>query len=99
MRDRVVLLGDADLRIRPLTELARQHEREHARDVGLIGHRQQVVHQPDVLLERVGHADRRVERHVARGVRFGALDASLDLTQIVEILRQRALDRARRARR
>jgi hypothetical protein len=39
-----------------LAQLARQHEREHARDVGLIGHREQVVHQVHVILERVGHA-------------------------------------------
>ena len=36
---------DADLRIGPLAELARHHEREHAREVGLVGERQQVEHQ------------------------------------------------------
>ena len=45
MRDRVVRLGDADLRIRALADFARHHEREHARQVGLVGQRQQVEHQ------------------------------------------------------
>ena len=60
MRHRVMRLGDADLRVRPLADLARHHEREHARDVGLVRERQQVEHQLDVLVERLRHADRRV---------------------------------------
>ena len=39
MRNGVVLLGDADLRIGALAEFARHHEGEHARGVGLISRR------------------------------------------------------------
>ena len=62
MRHVVVRLGDAERREGPLARLARHHEREDARQVGLVGHRQQVEHQRRVLLERLGHADRRRHR-------------------------------------
>ena len=44
VRHGVVLLGDADLGIGALTELAVGHEGEHARQVGLVGDGQQLVH-------------------------------------------------------
>ena len=90
-----MLLGDAEVRVRPLAQLARQHEREHARHVGLERRRHQVVHQPDVLLERIGHADRRADaRHLRRAVRLGLLDAPLDFADVVEILADARRDRA-----
>ena len=57
VRQPVVGIGHAQVRIGPAAQLAAQHEREHARDVGLPRQRDQVEHQPDVVLEVVGDAD------------------------------------------
>ena len=82
-----MLLRDAEVRVRPLAQLAREHEREHARHVGLECRSHEVVHQPHVILERIGHADRRADvRHLRRAVRLGSLDAAFDLADVVEIL-------------
>ena len=54
--------GDADLRIRAEVQLASEHERDDARDVGLEGEPLQLVHQPDVLVEPLRNADRPFER-------------------------------------
>ena len=77
-----------DLRIGPLADLARHHEREDAREIGLEGQRQQIEHQPDVLLERLGHADRRVtrRRQLGLGLLLGRLDPPLDFADVIEIL-------------
>ena len=56
-------LGDADVRVRALADLARHHEREHARLVGLECERHQVEQQRDVLDIGFGHTDR-CARHV-----------------------------------
>ena len=85
----VVRLAHADLRIRPLAGLARHHEREDAREVGLVGHGQQVEHQPRMFLERLGDAERRVDGDDALGVRcLRSLDAALDFADVVEIVAQ-----------
>ena len=98
----MVRLGDADVRIRPLTQFASEHEREDTRQVGLIRDRQQIEQQLDVLLERLGHAHRRI-RHVEQRFRLllGALNAPLDLANVIEVLveaRTVARDRCRPAR-
>ena len=63
VRNAVMLLGDADLRIRALAQFARHHEGKHARHVRLLGSRDQRSNiEPDVFVEGVRHADRRVER-------------------------------------
>ena len=59
----MVRLGHADVRIGTLADLTRHHEGEDAREIGLIGKRQEVEHETDVLLERLRHADR-FRRHV-----------------------------------
>ena len=51
VRDGVVWLGDADLRIRPHALLASDEERAHPRQVGLVGDQHQVEHEVGVLLE------------------------------------------------
>ena len=87
MRDRVMRLGHADLRIRPLADLARHHEREHARQVRLEGERQKIEHQRDVLDVRLGHADRRA-RHVRlrMSLLLRPLDPPFDLPDVLEVL-------------
>ena len=85
MRDAVVLLGDADLRISALAEFARHHEGEDAGDVGLPGGGDEVEHEADVFVEEIGHADGGVEGGLAL-VAFGALDAALDFAHVVEIV-------------
>ena len=49
VRDRVVSIGHANLRIAQRAELARQHERRHPRGVALIRQRHQLEHQLGVL--------------------------------------------------
>ncbi len=98
MRHRVMLLADADLRIRSLAELSIAHEREYARQVGLIRERQQVVHEREVLFEHVGHAGGKGDGcHFDAVARFRALDAAFDFPHIVQIVAEpRAIARAER---
>ena len=56
MRERMMRLGNPDLRIRPAGLFASVHERDHARQIGLVGQQLQVVEQLDVRLEPVRHA-------------------------------------------
>src|SRR5438094_387137 len=99
VRDGVVLLADANLRIRPLAQLAIAHEREDARQIAAIRERQQVVHQRQMLVERVRHAGRQGDRRDGGAVaRFGPLDATLDLAHILEIVaKPRAIAGAERS--
>ena len=92
VRQRVVRVGDADLRIGRAALLAADHVGEDARRVGLVGQQEQVVHQPRVVLERDRDAGRRLQqRELAVGLRFGDLDAALDLAHCVEVVVQLAL--------
>jgi len=92
VRQRVVRVGDADLRIRRAALLAADHVGEDARGVGLVGEHEQVVHQPGVVLERDRDAGGRFQqRQFAVGLRFGDLDAPLDLAHGVEVVVQLAL--------
>ena len=87
----------ADLRIGPLAQLAVGHERDDARQVGLVGDGQQVVHQRHVFFERLRNADWqcRREARLRAVVRLGPLDSAFDLADVVEILVEpRAIARA-----
>ena len=81
-------LGDVDLRIRPLTHFARHHEREHARQIGLIRERQQVEHQRRRALRRTRERPRaRSERPACVCARcFRPLNAPLNFTHVAEVL-------------
>ena len=60
---RVVESGpDAGRRVDAARDVARHLEREHAREIRRERHRLQVEHQLDVLVERIGHAHRRVRQ-------------------------------------
>ncbi len=61
VRHDVPRIGDADVDERPLAALARQHEGEDAREIGLERHRQQVEQQPRVIVEPLGHAERLID--------------------------------------
>ena len=88
VRQLVVALGDPQRRVGLVAALAAHHQREDAREVGLIRHGGDVEEQADVLLEGFGHAERRVERHVRAVLLLGPLDAALDLADVVEIVPQ-----------
>src|SRR5580698_4286449 len=81
----VMLLGDANLGISALTDFARHHESEYARDIRLPGGGDKIEHQTHMLVEQLGNADRSVESGLALVV-LGTLDAALDLADIVEII-------------
>ena len=87
MRQRVVRVGDADLRIGVSADFARQHEGADPGEVGLVGQREQVHHQLGVLGVVGRHADRLLDhRQLARVLLLGHLDAALDVAHRLEIL-------------
>ena len=82
----------ADLGERPAADFFAEHERADACQVGLIGQRQQVEHQPAVLLECVWNADWLFhDRHLAVTLLLGFLDTPLDVSDRIEILRELVL--------
>ena len=89
VRRRVERLVRSALRVRPAGAIASHLEGEHACDVGGERQRLDVEHQLDMLSERIGHAGRRfgqLARIAALVARFHALNATLDLADIFEIL-------------
>ena len=54
MRAVVMAVGNADLAIAAIAALAGQHERNHARQIGLVGDHHQVHHQPRMVDELFG---------------------------------------------
>ena len=62
VRQPVMALGDADFGIGAEVELAPQHERRDAGEVGLKRQPLQVEHQVDVLVESLGNPHRTIER-------------------------------------
>ena len=85
---RVVPVGDADVAVRPVAAGAAQHERDHARHVGLEGDHLQVHHQLGVIFERfrrgIGPLHR---RNLHLGVLLlGLLDAPLDVADRFQVL-------------
>ena len=100
MRQAVVPFGDADLRIGAEVQLAAQHERDDARDVGAERQPLQVVHQPDVLVEPLGDAHRPFERrqHLGGAALLGRLNPPLDFAHRVDVVgHRRAIARPERA--
>ena len=82
VRHRVMAFGDTNLRVGSVADLTRHHEREHARDVGAIGEREEVEHQADVLgvLEwNAGRCLGHVDIRVLRALRLRADEPPLDL--------------------
>ena len=78
MRQRVVGLGDANLRIGAATELAPDHERDHPGDISPIGEHLQVEHQTHLLLERLWNARRLLDqRHLGCPPLLRGLDSPL----------------------
>ena len=87
MAERVVRLGDADLRVGHAALLAADHERDDPRHVRLIGEDHQVEHEPRVLLVGQRNARRRRDRRqLAVGLLLGELDAPLDAADGLEVL-------------
>src|SRR6185503_1412881 len=88
VRDRVMTVGDADLRVAQPRQLAAHHERRHAREVALERERLELEHQVHVLLERLGDAARRRRRlqPALRALILGLHDSPLDLADVGEIL-------------
>src|ERR1700674_1806717 len=82
----MMLLWHARLRVRTLTELARHHEREDAREIGLQRDRDQVEHQRDMLVERLWNTHGGVRcRDLAGIVCLRTLDPPLDLANVVQV--------------
>ena len=83
----MMLIRHADVRIRPVADLARENHAEDARRVRLEREQLQVEHELRVLVERSGNAERPIrQRDVACAFRFRGADALLDLAHGVEIL-------------
>ena len=88
MTGRMVRVGHADLRIRAIALLARELERDDARDIRLERQNLQVEHELRVIGERGGNAHRPIQigHRVVRRRCLGTLDLPLDLANAVEIL-------------
>ena len=87
MRDRVMRVRHADLRIGHAAELAAEHERDDARQVALIREHLQVAHQLDVIVVRRRDAGRVIDdRQLLVALLLGPLDAPLDVANRIEIL-------------
>ena len=89
VRRGVEALVRARLRERAARGVATGLEREHARHVRLERQHLNVEHQLHVLFERIGHTGRcfRQQALVAAGIlRFDLLDATLELTHVLEVL-------------
>ena len=88
MRQAVVPFGDADLRIRPEVQLAPEHERHDARDVGAEREPLQLVHQLDVLVEPLRECPPagRASGSSDGAALLDALNPPLDLTHGVDVV-------------
>ena len=86
VRQRMVRLDDPDLRVRAVTDLAADHERDDPRQVGLQRQDLQIEHQLGMLLERGRHAQRPFDRRqLPRILRRGLLNAPFDIPYRIEI--------------
>ena len=80
MRQRMVRLGHANLRVRAGALLLADHERDDARQVGLKRQELQVEHQRQVIFEDRWHALRLLDRRQLEVALFlGFLDAPFDV--------------------
>ena len=84
----MVRVGHADLRIRAIALLARELERDDARDIRLERQNLQIEHELRVIGERGGNAHRPIQvgHRVIHRRGLGTLDLPLDLANAVEIL-------------
>ena len=99
MRQRMVRLGHADLRIRPRALFLADHERDDARQIRLERQQLQVEHQRQVILEDRRHALRLIHRRqLDVALLLGPLDAPLDVADRLGVLVDLAPDPAARAR-
>src|SRR4029453_15366354 len=86
VRQRVERVRNAACRERLTAEVARQHEREYAGDVGLIRDRDQVEEQGCMLLECVGYPCGRGRNIELSGALLpAALDAALDFPGVLRV--------------
>ena len=91
VRSGMMLIRHADVRIRPVADLARENHAEDARRVGLEREQLQVEHELRVVVERRGDAERPLRQlHVAVRFGFRRADALLDLAHGIQVLGQLA---------
>ena len=89
MRRRMMLIGNSDVRERARAQLARKDHREHSRDVGLPGKRDQIEHHLCVFIKRIGHIDRpfgKFDR--VRALLLRVLNALLDFAHRIHVFVQ-----------
>ena len=86
----MVRVWHADLRVSLGRELRRHQERDDPRQVGLIGQDLQIEQHLDVLFERRWRPGGRPvdQRQLAVHLRFGSCDATLDIADRRQIVRQ-----------
>src|SRR5262245_14541706 len=78
---------NSDFGIRSIRFFATNHERNHPREIGLEGQNLQVIHQPGVFLECGRDTVRPGQRRqISRAFLFSDLNATLDITNGIEIL-------------
>ena len=84
----MVRVGHADLGIGAIALLARELERDDARDVSLERQHLEIEHQLRVIGERRGDAHRTIQvgRRVVHRTALGALNLPLDLADALEVL-------------
>ena len=85
VRGRVMRLVDADLREGAPADLPPQHQRDHARQVALIGEHLQVEHQLHVIGERRRDARRLVDHRQRRVLLLGPLNPPFDVADRFEV--------------
>ena len=87
MRNGMVLLGNADVRVGAVAGLMTDHEREDAADVALIRQVHQVIGHGHVIVEGLGQPDRRL-RIAGDGAEatFHPVELLLHLADVAEIL-------------
>lgn len=90
MRKRMMRIRDTDLGVGPVAGLAGELEGDDTRDVALKGQHLEVEHQPGMVGIGGRHADGAVEirQRILLCSSLGLLNATLDLTDGVEVLRQ-----------
>ena len=92
VRQRVVRVGDANVRERAAADVAHHHEGEDTGRVDLERRREQIEHDGDVFVVRLGRPDRGRQRDgIAVRPLLSALDAALDLPDVVEIVAETRL--------
>src|SRR5690349_5724646 len=92
MRQWMMGLGNADLRVRPSILFASIHKSGHASQIGLECQQLQVVEKPDVMLEVVGNSDGALDVSNVSPVSgykvlfLGLLDAPFHVAERLEIV-------------